>query len=46
MEVEGAAEGDIAEERLLKVVAKMGAREKMEIPMYEGNWMLRSCWIG
>jgi hypothetical protein len=28
---------DVAEERLLKVVARMGAREKMDIPMYEGN---------
>jgi hypothetical protein len=37
MEVEGAAEEDTAEECLLKVVARMGAREKMEIPMYEGN---------
>jgi len=25
------------EERLLRVVVKMGARAKMEIPMYEGN---------
>jgi hypothetical protein len=37
MEVEGAAEGDVAEECLLKVVVKMGAREKMEVSMYEGN---------
>ena len=28
---------DVAEERLLRVVVKMGAREKMEIPMYEGH---------
>jgi hypothetical protein len=25
------------EERLLRVVVKMGTREKMEVPMYEGN---------
>jgi hypothetical protein len=37
MEVEGAAGEDVVEEHLLKVVARMGAREKMEIPMYEGN---------
>jgi hypothetical protein len=37
MEVEGAAGEDVAEERLLKVVVKLGAREKIEIPMYEGN---------
>jgi hypothetical protein len=28
---------DAAEERLFKVVARIGAREKMDIPMYEGN---------
>jgi hypothetical protein len=37
VEVEGAAGEDVAEECLLRVVVKMGAREKMEIPMYEGN---------
>jgi len=31
------AEEVVAEEQLLKVVARMGAREKMDIPMYEGN---------
>jgi len=36
-EVEGDVEGDVAEECLLKVVVKMEAREKMEVPMYEGN---------
>ena len=28
---------DATNERLFKVVARIGAREKMEIPMYEGN---------
>jgi hypothetical protein len=28
---------DDAEERLLRAVARIGAREKMDIPMYEGN---------
>jgi hypothetical protein len=28
---------DAVEERLLKVVARIGAREKMDILMYEGN---------
>jgi hypothetical protein len=28
---------DVAEECLFKVVARIGAREKMDIPMYEGN---------
>jgi hypothetical protein len=37
VEVEGAAGEEVAEERLLRVVVKIGAREKMEVPMYEGN---------
>jgi hypothetical protein len=37
VEVEGAAGEDVAEECLLKDVVKLGAKEKMEIPMYEGN---------
>jgi hypothetical protein len=28
---------DVAEERLFRVVARIGVREKMDIPMYEGN---------
>jgi hypothetical protein len=36
-EVEEAAGGDVVEECLLKVVVKLGAREKIDIPMYEGN---------
>jgi hypothetical protein len=37
IEVEEAIGEDAAEERLLKVVVKLGAREKMDVPMYEGN---------
>jgi hypothetical protein len=37
MEVEGVAGEEVAEECLLRVVVKMGAREKIEVPMYEGN---------
>jgi hypothetical protein len=28
---------DVVEDRLLKVVSRIGAREKIEVPMYEGN---------
>jgi hypothetical protein len=28
---------DVADERLFRVVARIGAREKMDIPVYEGN---------
>jgi hypothetical protein len=37
VEAEGAVGEEVAEERLLRVVVKMGAREKIEVPMYEGN---------
>ena len=37
VEVEKVVVGDVAEERLLKVVVKLGARAKIDIPMYEGN---------
>jgi hypothetical protein len=37
VEVEEVVAEDVAEERLLKVVVKLGAREKIDIPMYEGN---------
>jgi hypothetical protein len=37
MEVEGAVGEDTVEECLLESVVKLGAREKIEIPMYEGN---------
>jgi hypothetical protein len=37
MEVEGAVGEDVVEEHLLKVLVKLGAREKIEIPMYKGN---------
>jgi hypothetical protein len=34
---EEVAAEDAAKERLFRVVARIDAREKMEIPMYEGN---------
>lgn len=37
VEVEGVAGEEVAEEWLLRVVVKMGARAKIEVPMYEGN---------
>jgi hypothetical protein len=37
MEVEGVVGEDDAEERLLRAVVKMGARAKIEVPMYEGS---------
>ena len=36
-EGEEVAVEDAADERLFRVVARIGAREKMGIPMYEGN---------
>jgi hypothetical protein len=36
-EGEEVAVEDAAEERLFRVVARIGSREKMDIPMYEGN---------
>jgi hypothetical protein len=36
-EGEEVAVEDAAEERLFRVVARIGAREKMDIPVYEGN---------
>jgi hypothetical protein len=36
-EGEEVAVEDAANERLLRVVARMGVREKMDIPVYEGN---------
>jgi hypothetical protein len=41
IEVEEIIGEDAAEERLLKVVVKLGAREKMDVPMYEGNLDVR-----
>jgi rubrerythrin len=35
-EEEVAAE-DVANERLIKAIARMGEKEKMDIPVYEGN---------
>jgi DNA-binding transcriptional regulator WhiA len=37
VEVEEVVAEDAAEERLLKEVVKLGAREKIDVPMYEGN---------
>jgi hypothetical protein len=28
---------DVAHDHLIKVVSKIGARERIEVPMYEGN---------
>jgi hypothetical protein len=37
VEVEEVVAEDAAEERLLKMVVKLGARENIDVPMYEGN---------
>lgn len=37
MEVEGVAGEEVAKECLLRVVVKMGAKEKIDVSMYEGN---------
>jgi hypothetical protein len=37
VEVEEATGENVAEERLLRAVVKLGAKAKIEIPMYEGN---------
>jgi hypothetical protein len=37
VEVEEVAGEDAAEERLLRAVARLGGRAKIELPMYEGN---------
>jgi hypothetical protein len=37
IEVEEVIGEDVAEELLLKVVVKLGTREKVEVSMYEGN---------
>jgi hypothetical protein len=37
VEVKEAVVEDVAEERLLKAVVKLGARVNIDIPMYEGN---------
>ena len=34
---EEVATKDVAKERIFRVVARIGAREKMDIPVYEGN---------
>jgi hypothetical protein len=38
VEVEEAAGENIAEERLLRAVVRLGARAKIEVAMYEGNF--------
>jgi hypothetical protein len=37
VEVEEAAGEDVVEERLLRAVARLGGRAKIDVPMYEGN---------
>ena len=37
IEVEEDVAEDAAQDRLLKVVSRIGARERIEVPMYEGN---------
>jgi hypothetical protein len=37
VEVEEAVGEDVAEERLLRAVSRLGGRAKIEVPMYEGN---------
>jgi hypothetical protein len=37
VEVEEAAGENVVEERLLREVVRLGARAKIEVPMYEGN---------
>ena len=37
VEVEEATWENVSKERLLKAVVKLEAREKIDIPMYEGN---------
>jgi hypothetical protein len=36
-EVEENVAEDVAQDRLIKFVSKIGARERIEVPMYEGN---------
>jgi hypothetical protein len=36
-EVEENVAEDVAQDRLIKVVSKIGARARIEVPMYEGN---------
>jgi hypothetical protein len=37
VEVEEVVVEDVVKERLLKEIVKLGAREKIDVPMYEGN---------
>ena len=38
VEVEQDAGENVVEERLLREVVRLGARAKIEVPMYEGNF--------
>jgi hypothetical protein len=46
VEVEEVVAEDVVEERLLKVVVKLGARAKIDVPMYEGNLDTKNFLIG
>jgi hypothetical protein len=46
VEVEEAVVEDATEEHLLRAVLKLGAREKIDIPMYEGNLETKNCLNG
>jgi hypothetical protein len=37
MEIEENVAKDASQDRLLKVVSRIGARARIEVPMYEGN---------
>jgi hypothetical protein len=37
---------DASTERLIKAIARMSSKTKMDIPAYEEAWMQKSCWIG
>jgi hypothetical protein len=47
VEIEEVVAEDAAEERSLKVVVKLGARAKIDVPMYEGNLYMKELfdWI-
>jgi hypothetical protein len=37
---------DAANERLIKAIARMSSKTKMDIPSMREAWMQKSCWIG
>jgi hypothetical protein len=50
-EVEAEQQGEVAaedaaNERLIKAIARMGAKAKMDIPVMKEVWMQKSYWIG